>query len=95
MSDFSVTYDEYLNKVTSVIKDYNQIIKELRSLLLQRKDIQQDILNSILHVNSESEELVRHVIDNNVNIDSIHKHNLLLDQSGYNHDAEEEDEDDE
>ncbi len=56
------------------------IIKQLQSLLILRKDLQEDILNSMLHIDSEAQELVRDVIENDINIDTIKKHNMMIEQ---------------
>jgi hypothetical protein len=80
MSDFSTVYEDYHNELLTVIKNYKMIIKQLQSLLILRKDLQEDILNSMLHIDSEAQELVRDVIENDINITSIKKHNMMIEE---------------
>ncbi len=80
MSDFSTVYEDYHSELLTVIKNYKMIIKQLQSLLILRKDLQEDILNSMLHIDSEAQELVRDVIENDINIDTIKKHNMMIEQ---------------
>jgi hypothetical protein len=75
MSDFTVTYDDYLDQLNEVVKNHERILQQLRSLLLLKKDIQKDVLNSMLDYNSVAQEVVRHVIEDDINIDTIKKHN--------------------
>lgn len=89
MSDFSTVYEDYHNELLTVIKNYKMIIKQLQSLLILRKDLQEDILNSMLHIDSEAQELVRDVIENDINIDSIKKHNMMIEQHDHGDDNEE------
>ncbi len=75
MSDFSAIYNDYRDELTAVIKDNERVLKQLYTLIIQRKDIQQDIYNSMLHIHSETQELVRSIMSDNINIDTIKKHN--------------------
>lgn len=74
MSDFSAIYDEYKDELTAVIKDNERVLKQLYTLMIQRKDIQQDIYNSMLHIHSETQELVRGIMVDDINIDTMKKH---------------------
>lgn len=58
----------------------------MQSILIQRKDIQQDIYNDMLTHCIESWRVIEDVIRDDVNIKSIEKHNMMVDQEGGTYD---------
>jgi hypothetical protein len=75
VSDFQNTYQDYRAKLELSIKNHERIISQLRTFLIQRKDVQTYIFEDLFKLYFTTQQLMAEIIDKDINIDSITKYN--------------------
>jgi hypothetical protein len=93
-----MSYQDYQNQLAISIKNHERIIAQLRTFLIQRKDVQNYIFNDLFVHYLDTQMLLKEIMNKDMNIDTITKYNSGI--SKLVHDDEEdfmdedEDEDD-
>lgn len=78
MSDFNKDYQEFQTRLAGSIKEHERIIKQLRTFLIQRKDIQEYIYRDLNEYYINTHVLLREIMAKDVNMDSINKYNGVV-----------------
>ncbi len=90
MSDFQNTYQDYQSRLAISIKNHERIIAQLRTFLIQRKDVQTYIFEDLFKLYFTTQQLMAEIIDKDINIDSITKYNSGISKLVPNDDDDDE-----
>lgn len=74
MSDFSDKHLASYEKLDNIVVIHSRLLKQLQTFLLQTKEVQSIIYNDYLEHCSVSQQVLREIIDSDVNRDTIMEH---------------------
>lgn len=80
MSDFSKKYQDYLEQLSECIEIHERIIQQLRSFLLQQKEVQGYIFSDLFTSYLKTERLLEDIIYDEVNRDTVREHDSEIDE---------------
>ena len=79
MSDFNSKHQSCYEKLDSIVDMHGRLLKQLQTFLLQTKEVQSLIYQDLLDHNSYTEEVLRQIINDEVNRDTIMANDSFVD----------------
>lgn len=80
MSDFTTKYENYQISLGEAIENHESIIKQLRTFLLQRKDIQSAIFNDLFTHYLQTWRTLEDIINDEINRDTVMQHDAEINE---------------